>query len=71
MQNVQEIHRFKLGQSVKLAPGFGFARTASGDYEVIALLPSNGKHYQYRIRHSGEMFERIAAENELLLRQDS
>ncbi len=39
-------------------------------YEVVALLPSNGSHFQYRVRFQEENFERIASENQLQLRQD-
>lgn len=62
-------HRFRVGQSVSLAAGFGYSRNANAVFKVVALLPSNGKHYQYRIHNSDEQFERVAAENELMLRQ--
>ena len=64
----QQAHRYDLGQTVTLSPGFGYARKASAVYEVTAKLPSNGFHYQYRIRCADENFERVAAENELTAR---
>lgn len=62
---MSERHRYEIGQCVSLARGFGYSRGARADFMVTALLPSNGAHYQYRIRSSGEAFERVAAENEL------
>lgn len=62
------IHRFKIGQTVTLAAGFGYAQPANASFRVTALMPSNGAHYQYRIKSSDENFERVAAENELTLR---
>lgn len=61
-------HRYKIGQHVGLSPGFGYARTAGAVYEIVALLPSDRSHFQYRIRSRAEAFERVAAENELTLR---
>lgn len=68
MTKTERAHRFKIGQTVTLSPGFGYARNAGASYKVVALLPSNGAHYQYRISSSDERFERVAAENELTLR---
>ena len=69
MANIESEHRFKIGQVVSLNSGFGYTRTSQAEFEIVALLPSNGAHFQYRIRNSGEQFERVAAENELILRQ--
>ncbi|MGE0409670.1 MAG: hypothetical protein AB7P23_10475 [Amphiplicatus sp.] len=60
-------HRFKLGQWVTLSPGFGYARKSDALYEIVALLPAERAHVQYRIRSQAEAFERVAAENELML----
>jgi len=67
----ERVHRYKIGQSVTLVGGFGYevSRNNQTVYEIIALLPSNGAHYQYRISNQGERFERVAAENEIELRQ--
>ena len=66
----ERAHRFKVGQTVALAPGFGYSRNDQAVYKVVALLPSNGAHYQYRLKNQSELFERVAAENELMLRRD-
>lgn len=63
-------HRYRIGDAVTLAAGFGYgARRASG-FQIVALLPSNGAHYQYRLRNPQESFERVAAENELTPRAE-
>lgn len=67
MRSGEPTHRFRVGQSVTLASGFGRSGRNSTLYKVIALLPSNGVHFQYRLRNSGEAFERVATENELNL----
>jgi len=48
-----------------LAQGITVTRTATGSYTVIKLLPSDGDDYQYRIKSSGEAFERVAKESQL------
>lgn len=69
MATVESEHRFKIGQTISLSAGFGYVRTSQTTYEIVALLPSNGSQYQYRIRNNDEMFQRVAAENEMMLRQ--
>jgi hypothetical protein len=68
MSENESAHRYQIGQTVRLSRGFGYAKNASAGYEITALLPSNGVHYQYRLRSSEENFERVAAENEMTLR---
>jgi hypothetical protein len=46
------------------SPTFGRA-AATGSYIVVKLLPSEGDDYQYRIKSSGEAFERVAKESQL------
>lgn len=60
-------HKFRVGQTV-LYTSSPIARPgASGSYEVVRLLPSDGDDYQYRIKHAGEAFERVAKESQLEL----
>jgi hypothetical protein len=40
---------------------------ASGTYEVVRLLPTDGDDCQYRIKSSTEAFERVAKESQLAL----
>ena len=58
-------HKYQVGQAVYYtSPTFGRA-SASGNYTVVKLLPSEGDDYQYRIKSSGEAFERVAKESQL------
>lgn len=58
-------HKFHVGESVYYtSPTFGRA-AATGSYTVVKLLPSEGDDYQYRIKSSGEAFERVAKESQL------
>lgn len=58
-------HKYQVGETVYFtSPNFGRA-AASGTYTVIKLLPSESDDYQYRIKSSGEAFERVAKESQL------
>jgi hypothetical protein len=58
-------HRYRVGEMVYFtSPTFGRA-AATGTYTVVKLLPSESDDYQYRIKSSGEAFERVAKESQL------
>lgn len=58
-------HKYHVGQAVYYtSPSFGRA-AASGSYTVVKLLPSDGDDCQYRIKSTGEAFERVAKESQL------
>jgi hypothetical protein len=58
-------HRYHVGETVYYtSPTFGRA-AAIGSYTVVKLLPSEGDDYQYRIKSTGEAFERVAKESQL------
>jgi hypothetical protein len=58
-------HKYHVGETVYFtSPTFGRA-AATGSYMVVKLLPSEGDDYQYRIKSSGEAFERVAKESQL------
>jgi hypothetical protein len=59
-------HRFRVGDPVRVAAGFGYGRLPHGDFRIVALLPSNGVHFQYKIRAAAEAFDRTVQENQLL-----
>ena len=67
MNNADE-HKYSIGQIVSLTRGFGYSQNVATAFEIIAQLPTNGTQFQYRIRNGDEKFERVAAENELILR---
>lgn len=58
-------HKYRVGETVYYtSPTFGRA-AATGSYTVVRLLPSEGDEHQYRIKSSGEAFERVAKESQL------
>jgi hypothetical protein len=62
---VLKSHKYNVGEMVYYtSPTFGRA-AATGSYTVVKLLPSEGDDYQYRIKSSGEAFERVAKESQL------
>ena len=60
-------HRFRVGQTVFYTSSPISRPGASGSYQVVRLLPSDGDDYQYRIKNPGEAFERVAKESQLEL----
>lgn len=58
-------HKFRVGQTVLYTSSPVSRPGASGTYKVVKLLPSDGDDYQYRIKNSGEAFERVAKESQL------
>jgi hypothetical protein len=58
-------HKFRVGQTVFYTSSPVSRPGANGSYKVVRLLPSDGDDYQYRIKHSGEAFERVAKESQL------
>ena len=56
------VHRFSLGQAVRLTGGF---RTSGNIYIVTAILPPNEGSPQYHIRNEAEKFERMATQANL------
>jgi hypothetical protein len=58
-------HKFEVGQTVFYTSSPISRPGASGSYEVVKLLPSDGEDYQYRIKNPGEAFERVAKESQL------
>ena len=62
---VLKSHKYHVGEMVYYtSPTFGRA-AATGTYTVVKLLPSESDDYQYRIKSSGEAFERVAKESQL------
>ena len=60
-------HKFRVGQTVFYTSSPISRPGATGSYRVVRLLPSDGDDYQYRIKHAGEAFERVAKESQLEL----
>jgi hypothetical protein len=60
-------HKYNVGESVYFTASNVARPAASGTYEVIRLLPTDGDDCQYRIKSSTEAFERVAKESQLAL----
>lgn len=58
-------HKFVVGETVYFTASNVARPAASGTYEVIRLLPTDGDDCQYRIKSSTEAFERVATESQL------
>ena len=58
------MHRFKLGELVRLKQAFPI-NAPRGPYEVVRLLPVDGDVPLYRIKSRDENHERVAKETEL------
>jgi hypothetical protein len=61
-------HKFKVGQLVNYSAKVGVPASSSG-YQIIRLLPPEEGHLLYRIKSTGETFERVAREQDLRQRQ--
>jgi hypothetical protein len=58
-------HKYKVGQLVDYYAGRSGVPASSRAYQVIRLLPFEGGDLLYRIKSSGETFERVAREQDL------
>jgi hypothetical protein len=54
-----------VGESVYFTASNVSRPAASGIYEIIRLLPTDGDDCQYRIKNATEAFERVARESQL------
>jgi len=60
-------HKFTVGETVYFTASNVARPAATGTYEVIRLLPTDGDDCQYRIKSSIEAFERVAKESQLAM----
>jgi hypothetical protein len=58
-------HKYNVGETVYFTASNVARPAASGTYEVLRLLPTDGDDCQYRIKSSTEAFERVAKESQL------
>ena len=59
------VHRFAIGQSVKLKGTIGMSFQTGHMFRVTGRMPPRDNSPQYRIRNEDEWHERVAAENNL------
>jgi hypothetical protein len=60
-----KIHKYSIGQNVRYTSGPFGRFGASGSFKIVKLLPPEGDEHQYRIKSTGEAFERVAKESQL------
>jgi hypothetical protein len=60
-------HKYTVGETVYFTASNVARPPASGAYQVIRLLPTDGDDCQYRIKNSTEAFERVAKESQLAI----
>lgn len=58
-------HKYAVGQTVKFIAGPITRVNGAGTFKVVKLLPPDGDEHQYRIKSTGEAFERVAKESQL------
>jgi hypothetical protein len=59
------LHRFAVGQSVRLKRSIGLSRVTVDTYRVTGTLPARDNSPQYRIRCDEERHERVTTEDSL------
>lgn len=63
---VLKTHKYSVGQNVRYTVGpFGRLGAGGSSFKVVKLLPLEGDEHQYRIKSTGEAFERVAKESQL------
>lgn len=61
----ENMHKFKIGQSVHFSSNLANRLGARGSYKVVKLLPVEADQLRYRIKGTHENFERVAEEYQL------
>jgi hypothetical protein len=64
-QSDMAAHKFRTGQSVRIARG-DFEERLGGTYEIVRLLPQERGINQYRIKAAAGGQERVVSEGELV-----
>ncbi|MEO9335947.1 hypothetical protein ABFT80_00740 [Mesorhizobium sp. SB112] len=59
------IHRFAMGDMVRLKGGFGARPNSAEIFRITGTLPAKGDSLQYRIRNDDERYERVTTEDSL------
>jgi hypothetical protein len=62
-------HKYQVGEAVYFTASNVARPAATGVYEIIRLLPTDGDDCQYRIKNATEAFERVARESQLDLQR--
>ena len=70
MTDVNGFHSFVVGQSVRRTIGFGSRDDLTLEFEVVRQLPADGCDFLYRIKNADEGFERVVAQDQLIVARD-
>jgi hypothetical protein len=63
--------KYSIRDRVRLTGGIQRRSGAPGGFEIVRILPAERGEYLYRIKSIDEVFERVAAEHELLPDRES
>ena len=58
-------HKFEVGEAVRFSPDRGQDNTGGELFEIVRLLPEQGKALQYRIKSQIDSHERVVREDQL------
>lgn len=58
-------HKFAIGEAVRFSPDRGQDYTGGDLFEIVRLLPEEGKALQYRIKNQTDSRERVVREDQL------
>jgi hypothetical protein len=58
-------HKFRIGDNVHIIAGLLGRGDATGVYQVVRVLPTEGDEQQYRIKSASEPHERVAKQSQL------
>lgn len=62
---VRPLHKYRIGQRLRLLGSGRYWGRTSGQCKVVALMPHEGGALLYRVRSELEQFERVVPETEL------
>jgi hypothetical protein len=57
--------KYEVGENVRFTASAVSRPGAMGTYTVVRVLPLDGEEQHYRIKHTGETYERVARESQL------
>jgi hypothetical protein len=60
-----QIHRFKVGQTVEIIPST-MRWAAKGAYEIVSLVPVSANDPHYRVKSVIEKHERVVPQSDLI-----
>ena len=59
------LHRYRIGDVVKLRANKRQFGTPSGEYKIVRLMPAEGEDLQYRVKDKADWREYVVPESQL------